>query len=276
MILYSINGEMPKAPETLNYPDGTLKINIRETNINRAVLTWRFETDSEFLLLAYMAQNIRERFPKSETELYLPYLPNARMDRVHSGNEVFTLKYFCGLINSLNFSKVTLLDVHSSVGAALLERCANISPKTYICRAMELCGFDMENDLLFFPDEGSCKRYSELFPDCGNIGFGIKQRDWASGKIIGLDVYGGSPEGRRVFIADDICSYGGTVYYSAKRLKELGCGDINVFFTHCENSIAKGELLKGELIRGIFTTDSLCTLDNHPKLTVLDCLKGAV
>ncbi|MBO5163401.1 MAG: ribose-phosphate pyrophosphokinase [Ruminococcus sp.] len=276
MILYSINGEAPKAPETLNYPDGTLKINIKETDIKRAVLTWRFETEGEFLLLAYMARNIRERFPKAEMELYLPYLPNARMDRVHSGDEVFTLKYFCGLINSLDFSKVTLLDVHSGVGSALLERCTNLSPKAYIEKAKELCGFDSKEDHVFFPDEGSCKRYTELFADCRHIGFGIKKRDWATGKIVGLDVWGESPNGRRIFIVDDICSYGGTVFHSAKKLKELGCGDIDVFFTHCENSIAEGELLKGELIHGIFTTNSLCTLKENKKLTVLDCLKGAV
>lgn len=276
MILYSINGEAPKAPEMLNYPDGTLKINVRETDIITAAMTWRFENEGEFMLLSYMAQNIRERFPNAGISLYIPYLPNARMDRIHSNDEVFTLKYFCGLINSLNFSKVSLLDVHSPVSSALLQRCANLSPKSYINKAKELCGFDSKEDYVFFPDEGSCKRYSKLFADCRHTGFGIKKRDWASGKIIGLDVWGESPNGRRIFIVDDICSYGGTVFHSAKKLKELGCGDINVFFTHCENSIAEGELLKGELIHRIFTTNSLCTLKENQKLTVLDCLKGAV
>jgi len=37
-----------------------------------------------------------------------------------------------------------------------------------------------ENDLVFFPDEGSCKRYS----DCINkkCAFGIKKREWRTGE----------------------------------------------------------------------------------------------
>ena len=36
---------------------------------------------------------------------------------------------------------------------------------------------------------------------------------------------------------DDIISYGGTMYYSAKKLKELGVGKIYAYATHVENSL---------------------------------------
>ena len=52
---------------------------------------------------------------------------------------------------------------------------------------------------------------------------GDKKRDWATGKILGLDVTGYPPKGGKVLMIDDICSYGGTMFYSAKKLKELGC-----------------------------------------------------
>ena len=111
-----------------------------------------------------------------------------------------------------------------------------------------------------------------MFPDCKHTGFGIKKRDWSTGKILGLDIAGDSPKDRNVFIIDDICSYGGTVFHSAKKLKSMGCKNIDVFFTHCENSIEKGELLKGDLIHRIYTTNSLCTLNDTHKLFILDCL----
>ena len=242
MILYSINGSSPVEAKMLSYPDGTLKIDIEETNIKSVLFIWKFKSEAEFMQLSYMAGNIRDRYPCADIQLYLPYLPNARMDRVHSETEVFTLKYFCSLINSLGFTKVMVLDVHSSVGAALINRCVNISPELYISIMRKSIGFDSQNDYVLFPDEGSCKRYTKYFSDCKNIGFGIKKRDWATGKILGFDIYGDNPAGKNVLIVDDICSYGGTVFHSAKKLKELKCNEINVFFTHCENSIEKGEL----------------------------------
>lgn len=276
MILYSINGATPKVTEKISYPDGTMKIDIKETDVKSAILIWKFECEAEFMQLAYLTGNIRERYPFADIQLYLPYLPNARMDRVHSETEVFTLKYFCRLINSLNFTKVMVLDVHSSVGAALLEHCVNLSPEVFLSKTRSIINFDSQNDYIFFPDEGSCKRYTKYFTDCKNIGFGLKKRDWATGKILGFDVYGDTPTGKKVLIVDDICSYGGTVYHSAKKLKQLNCDEINVFFTHCENSIEKGELLKCGLIDRIFTTDSLCTLPDNHILHKFDCMKGVV
>ena len=276
MILYSINGSSPVEAKMLSYPDGTLKIDIEETNIKSVLFIWKFKSEAEFMQLSYMAGNIRDRYPCADIQLYLPYLPNARMDRVHSETEVFTLKYFCSLINSLGFTKVMVLDVHSSVGAALINRCVNISPELYISIMRKSIGFDSQNDYVLFPDEGSCKRYTKYFSDCKNIGFGIKKRDWATGKILGFDIYGDNPAGKNVLIVDDICSYGGTVFHSAKKLKELKCSEIYVFFTHCENSIEKGELFKCGMINKIFTTDSLCTLPDNHILSKIDCLKGVV
>ena len=111
-----------------------------------------------------------------------------------------------------------------------------------------------------------------MFKEFKNIGFGIKKRNWSDGKITGLDIFGESPENRNIFIVDDICSYGGTVYHSANRLKETGCNKIYVYFTHCENSIEKGELLKGNLLEHIYTTNSLLSIEPNDKITVFDCL----
>lgn len=260
-------------PEIINFPDGTFKIDVEiPYGVTPEEIIWRYENENELIILMYVTSNLRERY-HSPISLYMPYLPNARMDRVHYETEVFTLKYFCGIINSLGFDKVKILDVHSSVGAALLDRVSGISPEKYIGEALRLAEIDKENDYIFFPDEGSCKRYSDMFRGFAHMGFGIKKRNWEDGKILGLDIVGESPCGRRIFVVDDICSYGGTVYHSARSLKELGCKEIFVYFTHCENSIAKGHLFEDYLIDRVFTTNSLCTLDtdNYPKLTVIDC-----
>lgn len=261
-------------PDIIQYPDGTFKINIPDIPVNNnspLEIVWTYRNESELSLLIGISENLKENY-KNPINLYMPYLPNARMDRTHSKNEVFTLKYFCKIINFLNFNKVSILDAHSSVGTALIDRCENLSPEKYIKSAIENSGIDKEKDYIFFPDEGSCKRYSGMFKEFKNIGFGIKKRNWLDGKITGLDIFGESPENRNVFIVDDICSYGGTVYHSANKLKKTGCNKIYVYFTHCENSIEKGELLKGDLLEHIYTTNSLLNIEPNDKITVLDCL----
>jgi ribose-phosphate pyrophosphokinase len=121
---------------------------------------------------------------------------------------------------------------------------------------------------MFYPDEGAMKRYSGLV----NLpyAFGIKKRNWETGKIEGLDVAGAVDQitGKDILIVDDICSRGGTFYHSAKKLKELGAKDIYLYVSHCENTILEGELLDGDLIKKVFTTDSIFT-KSHEKVEVL-------
>ncbi len=262
-------------PGIISFPDGTFKIDIESWDFGAPTeIIWKYENENEFIQLFYIAEHFHSH-GFFDFGLNMPYLPNARMDRVKADSEVFTLKYFCKMINTLGFSYVRAIDVHSSVGEALIDHICVETPEKYIRQTIEMSGIDKAADYIFFPDEGSCKRYSSMFGEFLNIGFGIKKRDWKTGRIQGLDIHGDSPKGKNVLIIDDICSYGGTVYHSALKLKELGCGDVFAYFSHCENSIAKGELLKGDLIKGIFTTNSLCTLspDEFPKLHIIDCLK---
>ena len=69
---------------------------------------------------------------------------------------------------------------------------------------------------------------------------------------------------------DDIISYGGSMYYGALKLKELGVDKIYAYASHTENSILDKE--KGTLIKlleeRLFTTSSLFT-GKHEKITVL-------
>ena len=65
-----------------------------------------------------------------------------------------------------------------------------------------------------------------------------------------------------VLIVDDICSFGGTFYFSAQKLTELGAKKIYLFISHCEKSILNGKLINCELINKIYTTDSIYNCEN--------------
>ena len=213
---------------------------------------WKYENDGELFALICLTKQL----PRvKEKHLIMKYLPHARQDRVKKPEDVFTLKYFCEVINSLGYDKVRVLDAHSNVSLALLNNVESITVFRHINQAIYLCK-DTENFALYFPDEGAMKRYSE---GCGlPYTFGIKKRNWEDGKILGVQI--ADPEivnGKDILIVDDICSRGSTFYHSAKALKEAGAANIYLYITHCENTILEGEIFTSGLIKQVYTTDSL-------------------
>ena len=250
------------------FPDGTLLIKQKPDISCVHNILWFYESNEELVTLMFFTKHLNSHGIK-HISLYMPYVANARQDRVKSDEDVFTLKYFAETINSLGFDNVWVLDTHSSVTDALINNIRYIDHMPFIRMAIEDVGID--NLLLFYPDQGSLKRYGD---DIGmEYAFGIKNRDWATGNILGLDAAGAvdKVKGRKILIVDDICSKGGTFYFSAKKLKELGAGDIYLYVTHCEDTIFDGELITGDLIKHIYTTDSLLT-KRDDKITVFDIL----
>ena len=251
------------------FPDGTLLLKLPFSPKPSNEIRWHYESDAELFKLICLVKNMREMYKDVRIDLFMPYLPNARQDRVKNPEDVFTLKYFCEIINSLEFDTVFVTDVHSNVSLALLDRVREIKPWDYIEKAIHKIPVD--RDLVaFYPDEGAMKRYSGGI--CLPFAFGMKRRNWETGAIEGLDLIGDTEaiNGRDVIIIDDICSKGGTFYHSAKRLKEAGAANIYLYVTHCENTIYEGELLKEDsLIKHIFTTNSLLTAPNE-KITIVE------
>lgn len=263
------------------FPDGTPKINLDPLTIEEEKyfgaswlhIKWFYETDDELFILYLVKKHLEENFT-DPCILEMPYIPNARMDRVKNDDEVFTLKYFCDFINSLHFEAVWVLDPHSYVSEALLNGVKIKQPSGYILRAIKsMCSnyseITKEDWMVFYPDEGAMKRYSTSLPY--KYVFGIKKRNWETGKIEGLDVAGCTDEikDKTILIVDDICSRGGTFYHSAKKLKELGAKEVYLYITHCENTILEGELLTSGLIEKVYTTNSIFTKE-HEKIEVFE------
>ena len=269
-----------QAVDIRHFPDKTQLLNVSRFAVDNCMsFKWYYENDEELVTLMFLVKHFDDVCPERDKVLYMPYVPNARMDRTKNIGEVFTLKYFCDIINSLNFKQVVILDPHSNVTPALLDRVMVKSPRSIIFEVVEKLGLT-EEDYVYFPDEGACKRYSDLFPFKKNTLIGHKVRDWETGEIQGLRITGTngevwSPkhfEGRNVIMIDDIISYGGTLAYSADELKKLGFEHIYAYATHTENSILdpeKGTLLKrleNGTVDHIYTTCSTYT-GKHDKIT---------
>ena len=272
------------------FPDGSLCLldldnSLLYLNKNYEIV-WLYEGDYEIFMLICIVKHLRSKmYNNASFNLTMPYVVNSRLDRTHSDNEVFTLKYFAEIINDLKFNKVVIVDPHSIVSEALIDNVCILRPSDIISKFIGkmLCLNGLEKDLvIYFPDDGAYKRYKDLpcFKSFNCI-YGKKERDWETGKILGIEIYdkNGSKltnelENCNVLMVDDIISYGGTLAYSADKLKEMGAAHISAYATHVENSVLdeeKGTLLKrykDKIIDTVYTTNSIYH-GNHPMVDVI-------
>lgn len=253
-----------KRVEIGSFPDGTLLLKLGDFSPEGGVLIdWRYESDQEIFALYSLTRRLQQL--NCEIELFMPYIPNARQDRVKRPEDIFTLKYFAEIINTLNFNRVTVLDPHSAVSEALFERLRVIRPDKYIKMAAEKIG--SEKLLLFYPDEGAMRRYADTIKL--PYVFGVKDRCWETGEILGLEVIDekGSVAESDILVVDDICSKGETLVCAARALLASGANEIYLFATHCEKTILEGEVLTTRLVKKVYTTDSICAVE-HEKIEI--------
>lgn len=261
-----ING---KKIDMKHFPDGTMLIKYLADDESTKI-TWLYDNDEECMGIFFLVKHLRAHGVKI-IELFMPYIPNARMDRVKNFDEVFTFKYFAEFINDLKLDSVEVLDPHSNVSAALIDNISIIEPTDIILNLLETVNSDV-NAILFFPDEGAMKRYSHIASKCDiPYVFGMKNRDWRSGEILGLEVLGETDAvpGKNILIIDDICSRGGTFLHSAKALKAIGAADIDLYVSHLENSVWEGDMIRSGLIRNIYTTNSIYRFQDKRPVNVV-------
>lgn len=217
-------------------------------------IVWLYRDISEQVLLYNIVKHLKN-IGAGPMRLFMPYVPNARMDRVHDRRrEVPTLKFFADFINDLGFSEVHILDPHSDTTTMLLDRVRLMPRKRFFEKAVTA----FKPDVIVFPDAGAMKRYHHG----GNFLYAEKDRDWATGKIKSVIVHNplGLSLGQNTWalISDDICSKGGTFFHVGKALKEIGVGHVGLYVSHCEDSIRDGKLFSGESpIETVYTTDSI-------------------
>lgn len=250
-----------------SFPDGTFNLTELPSFYgfqDYIIVDWQWEDPSEYMLLYFITSHLHEKYGDCFLSLNMPYIPDARMDRVKDPyKELFTLKYFAKFLNSLKYDEVHVLDPHSHVSAALIDHVVIHQPTEFVKKIVS----ENNIDVICFPDEGAMKRYGDDINFRTSI-YGEKHRDWSTGRINGVIIhnpYDIDLEDKHILIVDDICSKGGTFYHAGKALREFNPSQIDLFVSHCEQSIFDGMLLKpgsDSPILNIYTTNSLKREDN--------------
>lgn len=244
------------------FPDNTpclLDIPVPHITQKHIDITWCFDNMAEAASLYMLSCHYADIYPDIKQRLVMPYIPNARMDRVKDDSECFTLKWFARLLAGCVFDTVSVLDPHSPVSCALIEHARCIPVEPLIACAIE----DYAPDIVFYPDTGAAKRYGDFGVPSA---FGNKARDWKSGRLEKLDIIGDvDMDGARVLIVDDITSFGGTFHYASQALKQAGAHDVALYVSHAEKNVFAGKLFTENDISHLYTTDSILARDDVPK-----------
>ena len=212
-------------------------------------------------------------------ELILPFFPGARQDRLNSkGDVLFTAKSVAKMINDRHFPRVIVLDPHSDVVPALLDRCSVVTAADimgYSRPVMQAAvKYTKSYDAVVSPDAGAEKRASAIATNLGIPHLHAwKTRNVMDGSISG---FGCEPIPRSVnhiLVVDDICDGGGTFEGLREVLPwPLVNEDISVdlFVTH--GIFSKGTRHLASKFNNIFCTDSIVGRERNEIIEVSVCM----
>lgn len=234
------------------FSGGEVHIKLQD-RADEVLVSARLNDSNDVMKLLLAVDALRRNGSKTITA-FIPYLPYARQDRVMVGGEPLSIKVMCNLINSCNFEKVYVFDVHSEVSLALLDNCELISNYSLAKQVLS----NHSDYLLVSPDAGALKKIyklAEALNYTNDIVLCNKVRDVSNGKIKQITVDQDDLGGKDCFIIDDICDGGATFVGVAKELKKRNAGKVSLIVSHGIMSHGETELV--DWIDHIYTTDSI-------------------
>ncbi len=245
--------------DSFTFNGGEPHIRIQAFDTSKAVkITHRINSFNDLGRLCVAVDALRRMGVKT-MELFVPYFPGARQDRVMVPGESLTVKVIADIINALKLNSISIFDPHSDVTPAVLDNCQVFSNHSFITEVLSLLP---KEPLLVSPDAGASKKIFSLAAhlkltdvlECG------KKRDVSTGALSGFKVPASDLDGKPCLIVDDICDGGGTFIGLGNELKKRNAGKLYLAVSHGIFSNGLDELSK--VYEQIFTTDSIRNLDD--------------
>jgi ribose-phosphate pyrophosphokinase len=233
------DGEFRQHGEPLVYkkstfPAGEQYIRIFNTERYTSVRVNARCGSSEELMTIILAVDALKLAGFTEIELFLPYFPYARQDRVCSEGESFSLRTICKILNMLNLSKIITYDVHSNVTGILLERHEDYDNHTEVRAFMEAyVSKGREAIALIVPDNGAYRKSERLFTSYPHLfdTMVVCRKKRLEGSVV-MEPIKEYIKGMKCVVVDDICDGGATFIALGKRLLEAKAKESYLFVSH--------------------------------------------
>lgn len=264
---------------TMKFPGGEVGVNINTGSIDpfttqaqgvvTITLTAKVQSSDNLMEMFMATDALRRVYPFAAIDLLIPYFPYARQDRVCNAGEALSVKVVAQLINAMNYATVTVVDPHSPVLVAALDRCFVIEQS----RAFQKIKQDWFNWTIVAPDAGAAKKTEEFAKLVGakDVLYFTKSRELSTGRITGMKML--NPEiltgENKLLVLDDICDGGRTfveLYQAFDVPVHFNYDRLELAVTH--GIFSKGVTVLTSVYDHVYTTDTLPQGSNS-KLTVV-------
>lgn len=266
------NSPMEIPVSTTVFPGGELHVTAEIVEFRKLVKAIRIvawlESAHDIMELLLATDALRRQVPGKPVHLTMAYVPYARQDRVANSGEALSIKVFADLINAQDYATVTIVDPHSDVTPALLERCITFAPTIMAAKAIAMVG----DCALVCPDAGARKRVHEIAKRTQRqVIHADKMRNTLTGEITGTSVeiraINAMAHSIPLLVIDDICDGGRTFIELAKELRLVGyAGPLHLYVTH--GIFSKGVAPLLEHYELIFTTRDW-TASGHANVVIV-------
>lgn len=257
-IEYEISGVV-MTPSTWGFPAGEVGVSINDeypdlsgTLIN---ISASLTSSDDIMGLLMLTDSLKRTYPESPIALILGYVPYGRQDRVCNTGESLSIKVFADLINSQDYSSVTIHDPHSDVTSAVINNCNVISQKDVFNSLFAHRFEEYERDVIIAPDAGAFKKVLDIYNDgqFKELMTASKVRDLKTGNITSFN-FTGDVKDKHCVVIDDIVDGGATFILIGEALKEAGAKSISLCATH--GIFSKGHEVIADLYDNVYTTNS--------------------
>ncbi len=232
----------------LIFPDGQPHVTIENIEEGEDVKVICSITDTNILIqLLECANAIDNAFARKKV-LILPYLMGARYDRLMQKGDSIDIQVVARLINSMEFSKVYLFDIHSDASTLLIKNSLNIGNRELVNAYIH------EDSVLICPDAGASKKVGNYLATNKNLKevvYCSKSRDLSNGHITLLVNDPEKCTNRNCVIIDDLCDGGATFLAIARQIKPA---HLSLIVTH--GIFSKGFEMLEEEFDEIIVSDS--------------------
>lgn len=235
------------------FPGGEVYANVKVPDwVTSVRINTRFEGSDDIMRVALMVDSLR-RQGVAYIDLFIPYLPYSRQDRVCEKGDSFSLKVMCQLLSSCAFNRIFTYDAHSNVAEVLLDNLWNYNNHREVSEFMNL--HVLNNVVLIVPDLGAAKKARVLFEDNDRITSIVQCNKTRVNNCITIDKIKDKIYGKTVLVVDDICDGGGTFIELGKKLEQAKVHNAFLFVSHGIFS-AGFDMLK-DYYHAIGTTNSI-------------------
>lgn len=213
-----------------------------------------FTINDDMIALAFVVDALETQFPMASLHLRLPYVPYARQDRVFTSGEALPLRVIGKMINGMGFKTVCVVDAHSTVTAACINRMYESDQYSVFAGVRQ----SFRETYIVAPDQGASKKCEDFAKRVGAAGVitCAKNRDLRTGRIISFRVIDDVPPNADLLVLDDLCDKGGTFLAVADELRKHEPARLDLAVTHGLFTHVDGVKPLLQKFDKVFTTNS--------------------